>query len=261
MEQRTETKNRYRIEALAKGLQVLNLFDEEKPSMRIAEIAERTGIPLPTTFRVVATLEEFEYLERRPDGSVCPGLGVLRLGTASLRSSSLLEAAQRPMHRLAERTGETVNLGILVDDHVLYVARLRNRDLVTANLDVGSKLPAAYTSMGKMLLALLDPADLDSRLSAHSFPDNANTNAFSDAESLKLELARIREAGYATQDEELAVGLRSMAVPVITNSGNAPAAMNIAVIASQYSLAELVDAHLGFLQDAAEETRLRLQST
>ena len=77
--------SRYRIEALAKGLDVLRLFDESVTSLKLREISDRTGIPMPTAFRVVATLEEGGYLERLPDGSIRPGVAVLLLGSAALR--------------------------------------------------------------------------------------------------------------------------------------------------------------------------------
>lgn len=251
----------YRIEALAKGLQVLRLFDGMERSLRITEISQRTGIPLPTAFRIVKTLEEFECVERLPDGSVSPGLAVLRLGAAAMQSSSLLEAADRPLHRLAEITGETVNLGVLTADRVLYVARLRNQDLVTANLDVGSTLPAAYTSMGKLLLSTLEPEELARRLGPDSFPDNAGTNAARDLESLLPALDRIRESGYAIQDEELAAGLRSIAAPVVGSSGRVVAAINIAVSTSRHGVDELVADFLTPLRTTADEITLRLQST
>ena len=129
-------------------------------SLKLREICDRTGIPMPTAFRVVATLEEGGYLERLPDGSIRPGVAVLLLGSAALRGSSLVQLSEQPLRHLAEESGETVNLGVLVGDQVLYLARLRNSDLVTANIQVGSTLPAAYTSMGKLLLAYLSDAEL-----------------------------------------------------------------------------------------------------
>src|ERR1700712_3309657 len=155
-----KSANQYRIESLAKGLQVLKLFDENTVSLRLREICDRTGIPMPTAFRIVSTLEEDGFLDRTPDGDLQPGVSVLTLGSAALRGSSLVQVSERPLRHLAEATGETVNLGILVGDQVLYLARLRNADLVTANVQVGSTLPAVYTSMGKLLLSTLSATEL-----------------------------------------------------------------------------------------------------
>lgn len=260
MAEDTPDKARYRIEALAKGLQVLRLFDGVEPALRTTEIATRTGIPLPTTFRILATLEEFGYLERLPDGSVRPGLAVLTLGTAALRSSSLLEVSDRPLRHLADVTGETVNLGVLTADRVLYVARLRNSDLVTANVQVGSTLPAVYTSMGKLLLAHLDHEELGRRISAASFAPHAGPNAVRDLDALERQLVTVREQGYAIQDQELALGLRSISVAVFGQDPAPVAALNVAVSAARHDVASLVASFLEPLRSAATEISMRLQN-
>lgn len=254
------TGGRYRIEALAKGLKVLRLFDDEVRSLRLSDISSRTGIALPTVFRVVATLEEFGYLERLADGSVCPGLSVLSLGTAALRGSSLLEAGDRPMRRLADASGETVNLGVLTQDRVLYVARLRGSDLVTANVQVGSTLPAVRTSIGKLLLAYIEPGQLGRIVGPASFPKSAGPNAICTFEALEPELQHIRERGFAIQDEELAVGLRSVAVPVFGSAASPVAGLNVAVSTARHSVNDLVNSFLGPLRSAAREISMRLES-
>lgn len=260
MDDQPASRGRYRIEALAKGLQVLNLFDGTEPSLSTSQIAARTDVPLPTTFRIVATLEEFGYVERLADGRVRPGLAVLTLGTAALRSSSLLEASDRALRRLADTTGETINLGVLTEDRVLYLARLRNADLVTANVQVGSTLPAAYTSMGKLLLALLDEAEVHRRITDASFASGAGPNAVRDLAELLAQLPEIRQAGYAIQDEELAAGLRSISVPVLRRDGVPVAALNVAVAASRYDVDTLRESFLAPLLSAASEISVRLHS-
>ncbi|MGV2982787.1 IclR family transcriptional regulator [Microbacterium sp. AGC85] len=231
--------SRYRIEALAKGLDVLRLFDESVTSLKLREICDRTGIPMPTAFRVVATLEEGGFLERLPDGAIRPGVAVLTLGSAALRGSSIVQLSEQPLRHLAEESGETVNLGVLVGDQVLYLARLRNSDLVTANIQVGSTLPAAYTSMGKLLLSYLDDDELTTTLARHDFTGHAGPNAATSPDDLRRRLAEIRAAGYALQDQEVAAGLRSVSVPVFGRSARPAAAINIAVASSRYDIESL----------------------
>jgi IclR family transcriptional regulator, pca regulon regulatory protein len=250
--------SRYRIEALARGLRVLSLFDGRTTSLRTSEIAARTGISMPTTFRIVSTLEELGFLERARDGSVQPGLAVFALGAAALRGSSLVTLSDPALRRLAAATGHTVNLGVLTDDRVLYLARLRGADLVTANVHVGSTLPAPYTSMGKLLLAHLPAGDLDARITAASFPPGAGRNALRDPGALRRELAAVRAAGYAVQDEELADGLRSIAAPVRDGSGAPVAAVNVAAPAALVDRARLEGPVLGALRGAVDEITVRL---
>src|SRR6266581_675417 len=150
----------YRVEALAKGLRILSLFDEQRPSWRVSDLAAAAGLPMPTVYRVVMTLASEGYLDHLPNGDYRPGVRTLTLGTAALHSLDLVAIATPKLQELGERTGETVNLAVLSGDRVLYLIRLRNSDLVTANIQVGSTLPAVHTSIGKLLLAHLDEADL-----------------------------------------------------------------------------------------------------
>lgn len=257
-----KTGNRYRIEALAKGLDVLRLFDESTTSLKLREICDRTGIPMPTAFRVVATLEEGGYLERLPDGSIRPGVAVLQLGSAALRGSSIVQLSEQPLRHLAEESGETVNLGVLVGDQVLYLARLRNSDLVTANIQVGSTLPAAYTSMGKLLLAYLSEAELAAALENHDFSRHAGPNAASSLDDLRTRLDVIREQGYSLQDQEVAAGLRSVSVPVFGRDATKPvAAINIAVASSRHDMESLRGPLLARVRTTADLISRLLRST
>jgi IclR family pca regulon transcriptional regulator len=260
VQERDAERARYRIEALAKGLQVLAAFADSHRSLKTADLAAEAGLPIGTTFRIVATLEEFGYLEKSADGGYRPGLSALRLAGAAARSSSLLEASERPLRRLADLSGETVNLGVLTDDRVMYLARLRNADLVTANVQVGTTLPAVYTSMGKALLAALDDDAVRRRITSRSFTDyHAGPNAVTDFDALLHRLAMIRATGYAVQDEELARGLRSIAVAVRNHDGTAVAAINVAVAVDDRTVAALIDDLVPPLREAAREISTRLE--
>jgi IclR family pca regulon transcriptional regulator len=232
---RADNKPEYRVEALAKGLRILSLFTEQQPTWRIAGIVTAAGIPMPTVYRVVMTLVAEGYLEHLPDGRYRPGVRVLTLGSASLRSLDLVELATPQLQELAADTGETVNLCVLNGDRVLYLVRIRNSDLVTANIQVGSTLPAVHTSIGKLLLSYLDDTDLKARITPGSFGRGYGPNAKESLDELLAELPAIRAQGWATQDEELAFGLRSVAAPVHDAAGRVVAGANIAVQARDWS--------------------------
>ena len=148
---------------------MLSVFSEQRPTWRITDIAAEVSLPLPTAYRIVMTLTAEGYLDHLPSGEYRPGVRVLTLGTAALRSLDLVELATPKLQELANATGETVNLAVLTGDQVLYLVRLRNSDLVTANIRVGSLLPAVHTSIGKLLLAYLDDADLEKCVTPQSF--------------------------------------------------------------------------------------------
>ncbi len=230
----------YRIEALAKGLRVLGLFSEQRPTMRLTDIATEAGLLMPSVYRIAMTLASEGFLEQLPDGSYRPGIKVLTLGFSALQSLDLVDVARSRLRQLADATGETVNLASLVDDKVLYLVRLRNGDLVTANIQVGSTLPAVHTSIGKVLLAHLDEAELRSRITATSFrPGGPRAAATLDA--LLPELADIRQQGFGLQDEEVAYGLRSVAAPVHDGSNRVVAGINVAVNAMEWSRDRILD--------------------
>ena len=239
---RAETHERpeYRVEALAKGLRILSLFNEQRPSWRVSDLASAAGLPMPTVYRVVMTLASEGYLDHLPSGDYRPGVRTLTLGTAALRSLDLVGIATPKLTELGQRTGETVNLAVLTGDRVLYLVRLRNSDLVTANIQVGSTLPAVHTSIGKLLLAQLGPADLESRVTDASFSANSGPNAKVSLDELREELSTIRDQGWAMQDEELAYGLRSVAAPITGPGGRVVAGVNLAVQARDWSTQRII---------------------
>ncbi|WNM33741.1 IclR family transcriptional regulator [Streptomyces sp. Li-HN-5-11] len=251
------SKRSYHVEALAKGLRLLALFTEQRPSMKLTDMAAGTGVPLPTAFRMAATLVTEGFLEQLSDGAYRPAPKVLTLGFSALRGMDLVELADGPLRRLTAVTGQTVNLGTLSDDRVLYLIRLRNNDLVTANIQVGSRLPAVGTSIGKVLLAGLDDTELEQRLTEASFAGATGPNAVRSLAELRPALAEIRKQGWAVQDEELAYGLRSVAAPVRDASGSVVAAVNVAVPAMEFPVTRLCDELSPPLLDACREiTRL-----
>jgi IclR family transcriptional regulator, pca regulon regulatory protein len=230
----------YRVEALAKGLRILSLFDEQRSSWRVSDLAVAAGMPMPTVYRVVMTLASEGYLDHLPNGEYRPGVRTLTLGTAALRSLDLVGLATPKLTELGQRTGETVNLAVLSGDRVLYLVRLRNSDLVTANIQVGSTLPAVHTSIGKLLLASLSQADLQARVTDASFARNRGPNAKISLAELREELAMIRDQGWAMQDEELAYGLRSVAGPITGPDGRVVAGVNLAVQAQDWSTQRII---------------------
>jgi IclR family pca regulon transcriptional regulator len=239
-EAETADRPEYRVEALAKGLRILSLFNEQRPSWRVSDLAAAAGLPMPTVYRVVMTLVAEGYLDHLPGGEYRPGVRTLTLGTAALRSLDLVAIATPKLQELGQRTGETVNLAVLNGDRVLYLIRLRNSDLVTANIQVGSTLPAVHTSIGKLLLAHLDDKELRARVTDASFSTNHGPNAKLSLAELKQELGTIREQGWAMQDEELAYGLRSVAGPITTPDGRIVAGVNLAVQSRDWSTQRIV---------------------
>jgi IclR family transcriptional regulator, pca regulon regulatory protein len=249
---------RYRVEALAKGLRVLRAFSAEKPRLRLGEAADIAGLPISTTYRMLKTLAAEGYVEELPDDSFRPTAAVLRLGVSSLQRTDLIEAADPALARLAETTQETVNLGILIGAEVLFVRRIRSADFVSATLRVGSLIPAACASIGKLLLAFLQPVEQVERLQAINLSGCRGPRSIKNIEALSRELREIREVGWAVQDEEYEYGIRSIAAPIRDDTATVVAGLNIAVTASKRSVQQLIDELLPQAQRAADEVSRNL---
>ena len=236
---------------------MLSVFSEQRPTWRITDIAAEVSLPLPTAYRIVMTLTAEGYLDHLPSGEYRPGVRVLTLGTAALRSLDLVELATPKLQELANATRETVNLAVLTGDQVLYLVRLRNSDLVTANIRVGSLLPAVHTSIGKLLLAFLGEDDLGKCITSESFTGPTGPNAKRSLDELRPELAAIRAQGWSTQDEELAYGLRSVAAPVRGENGAVVAGANLAVQSRDWPAARITrELRPMVLETCAEISRL-----
>ncbi|CAG4929987.1 IclR family transcriptional regulator [Acidithrix sp. C25] len=249
----------YRVEALAKGLRLLSFFTAETPTLRVKELVELSGIPMPTTFRLVATLEEEGYLERTIDGQVRPGTSVLALGFAAVQGMDLVQTSDPNMRDLHARTAETVNLGVLYSDQVLFVARIPRRDGVLSDaIRVGSTVPAVFSSIGKVILAGMSEDELHRTISQTSFAGRWGPNAVRTMDELLEQLSSARSDGYLLQQESAIPGLSSIAAPIRQSGKGIVAAINVAVPTAEYTRKKLLDKILEPLLVASREITLRL---
>jgi IclR family pca regulon transcriptional regulator len=224
---------RYHVEALARGLAILSAFSAEDPWLGLSEVARRVNLSTATALRLLRTLERLGYVEQAPDTKKYrPGLAVLRLGYAAIAGLGLRERSLPYLQRLSDELGETVNLAVLAGSEIVYIERIKRTELITANIHVGSRLPAYSTSMGKVLLAFLTPAQRAAVLTGVPLVATG-PNTITDRARLEAELAGVRRLGYALQDEELVAGLRSVAAPIRNESGEVIAAINVAVPAGR----------------------------
>ncbi|UCG24547.1 MAG: IclR family transcriptional regulator [Chloroflexota bacterium] len=218
----------YHIESLQRGLQVLTLFNRERPALSLTEIVEATGIKKSTAFRIVNTLNSTGYLERDPDTrQYRPGLKVLQLGFTAISSLELRQVARPHLVNLAEMSGETASLSVLDGLEVVYVDRIRGRDIIVGVvLGVGSRIPAHCASMGKVLLANLPADELARRLDGATLSP-CTPHSLVDKDQLRAELEQIRSQGFAVNDEELEIGLRAVAAPIWDQDNQVVAVINV----------------------------------
>lgn len=221
------------VQSLARGLAVIRAFDASHPELTLSDVARETGLTRAAARRFLHTLADLGYVHT--DGrlfSLRPR--VLELGYAYLSSMGLAEIAQPHMERLSAQARESCSLSVLDGDAIVYIARVPTRRIMTVAINVGTHFPAYCTSMGRVLLAYLD--DDGQRELLHGRTFEARTSKTATGEAVLLRLIRgVRAQGYCIVDQELEMGLRSIAVPVRDPGGSVVAALNMSMHVSRGS--------------------------
>ena len=168
------------IQSVSRALSILELFSDKRPSLSVRQVAEITGLNRATCYRFCQTLKNLGYLEEIGDRRFRPGLKAVSLAHSALSSRELPELAHPYLRRLREEINETVNMGLLDDTEVVYVARVLSDHLISLRLYVGSRLPAYASSLGRAILAFLPEEQAASiiapeRASTRSRPTRSST--------------------------------------------------------------------------------------
>ena len=247
------------VASLAKGLNVIRAFDAQTPALTLSEVAERTGLSRAAARRFLLTLSELGFAES--DGKrfrLTPK--VLELGYSYLSSLGLTEVLTPILSRLSEDLKESVSAAVLDGIEVVYIARVQAHRILSVGLGVGDRLPAFATSMGRVLLAhapdgiqrkALDPDQL------RKFTDKTIV----DAPTLMAILRQVRDDGYCLVDQELEVGLRSLAVPLRDVHGQVRAALNVSGHASRTTVEGMLEQYLPVMRKTAAEVSVLVPQT
>ncbi|WP_112943086.1 IclR family transcriptional regulator domain-containing protein [Rhizobium sp. UBA1881] len=237
-----QVKERDIMGGLAKGLKVVEAFTAEHPRLSISEAADISGYDRATTRRCLLTLAELGYCAY--DGkyfTVTPR--VLRLGTGCLASMPLPRIVQPWLDLLSEEVGQSTSVSILDDAEIVYVARASQRRVMSIALMPGSRLPAYCTSMGRVLLAALPSERALELLSAGQLAQRTPKTQ-TDVAELQRILQDVKAAGYAFIDQEVEIGLRSIAVPLVGARGQTLAALNVGLAATEEPMHTMVSRYL-----------------
>lgn len=225
----TEPSGQY-VQSLARGLAVIRTFDAEHPRMTLSELAARATLSRATARRFLLTLVELGYVATHgKQFELTPR--VLELGFSYLSGLSLPELAQPHLEALSRQLDESTSASVLDGDSIVYVARVPTRRIMNVGITIGTRFPAALTSMGRVLLA--------------AGPDEAWPDA------LRPTLAQVRAQGWAVVDQELERGLRSIAAPLHSEDGTVVAAINVSSTPSVASLERIRDDFRPALLEAA----------
>jgi IclR family pca regulon transcriptional regulator len=239
------------IEALARGLDVIAAFRPNRAAMSLTEVAAATGLARPTARRILLTLTELGYV-RAEAAAFTLTPRVLDLGVAYVRSQGLWDIARPHMETLSAATDESCSVAKLDGADIIYVARVAVPKIVALAVQIGTRFPALPTSLGKVLLAALEPAEVDVVL-AEPTRSGLVPRWQPDRDERDAALREVRARGWALTDEQLALGIRSVAAPLRDGDGRVIGALNVNTHAAETTVDHLVGHHLPLLLRAASD--------
>ncbi|MDZ5456322.1 IclR family transcriptional regulator domain-containing protein [Azohydromonas lata] len=238
------------VQSFARGLEVLRSFGAQAPAQTLSEAAQRAGLTRAGARRILLTLQTLGYVEQ--DGRqfrLTPK--VMELGFAYLSAQPWWHLAQPLMEELTQQLKQSTSAAVLDGADIVYVLRVPMEKIMSINLGVGSRLPAHCTSMGRVLLAGLAEEQREARVGTLVL-EPLTPRTITDPEKLLATLSQVRRQGYALVNEELQLGLMSLAVPIKDRGGRVMAAINVSSPAQRQTAAQMQKACLPALQAVAE---------
>ena len=237
--------------SLARGLETIRAFGAGASQLTVAEVARLAGISRASARRCLHTLTVLGYA-RSVDGRYELTPAILSIGQAYLTSMSVARVAQPVLERVSDELHESSSVAVLDGDEIVYVARAAVRRILSISLAVGSRLPAACTSMGRVLLAAAD-ADTRARFLKRVKLTRYTEHTITDRRALAAELDAVGKRGFAIVDQELELGLRACAVPIVGADGVVVAALNVGAHATRADIARLKREFIPLMRRAAHE--------
>lgn len=199
------------VQSLDRAFGLLEHMAAAGGDVALSELAAMSGLPLPTIHRIVRTLVGSGYVRQLPSRRYALGPRLIGLGDAASRMLGSWALPQ--LAALVEQVGETANLAMLDGDAVVYVAQVPSKHSMRMFTEVGRRVPAHCTGVGKVLLAQLSTADVVALLGRAGLVAQTE-HTITDPDRLLRELDEIRRQGYAVDDAEQELGVRCVAVVV-----------------------------------------------
>ncbi len=239
--------------SLARGLIVIQAFTQQSPQMTISQLSVKTGLSRAAVRRCLYTLSKLGFAGAEDGQRYALRPRMLSLSHTYTTSSTLSTAAQPILERMSQTFRESFSVATLDGNEIVYIARTQVPSRVMAvDLHIGSRLPAYCTSMGRVLLAYLPPEQLEAYLARVDLVPHT-TRTIATVDKLRAALRTVRRLGYALVDQELEVGLRSLAVPVYAPSGRVVATVNLSGNAPRMPVFDMQTHFLTPLRNAAAE--------
>lgn len=239
------------VEVLARGLKIISLFNAERRQMSLSELATLADAPRASVRRVLLTLEKLGFAEQNGRAfKLTPR--ILTLASAYLTSNAIAPVMQPVVDRISRQLQESCSVAVLDRDEAIMVVRAIPARIITVGLEVGYRLPAYCSAVGRALLGGLDEAELDAYL-ARIEPQKLTPHTVTEKAILKALIVTDLKQGYSLVDQEAEAGFRSIAVPVRRQGGAIACALHVGLQAERASIGRILDEFLPVLREAAEE--------
>ncbi len=245
------------VQSFARGLTVIKTFNAQNPEQTLTEVARAADLTRAGARRILLTLVHLGYVEN--EGRLfrlTPK--ILDLGFAYLTSMPFWNLAEPVMEALVDKIAESTSVAVLDETEIVYVLRVPAKKIMTVSLSIGSRLPALWTSLGRVLLSGKTNDELRLLIANTPAPEQSTARTILDPDALLAELIKVRRQGWAVVEQELDEGLISMAAPIRDRQGRIIAAINISGNAQRRSIQEMKDGFLDLLLDAAEHISMTL---
>ena len=215
------------VPAVSRAFHLLELLSDSKRGLTISEAGRRLQVPKSSAFRLIKALEDRGYIQRSGNsGRYRFGLTLVALSRSALENLELRDEAKPFLIALMQKTGLTVHLAVLREGQAVIVEKIEAPGPVKIGTWVGRAMDVNSTAVGKALIALLPPDELNRHLKASAFVRH-NQRTISSLTRLKQELSQVRRQGYAVDDEEDELGMRCVGAPIVGDDGAAIAAISV----------------------------------
>ena len=244
------------LEALARGLRVIEAFNRERRQLTLSDVARLVDLPRASVRRTLATLVHLGYAETDERlFRLTPR--ILNLASAYLESNAISGILQPAVERVSQQTSEACSAAVLDGEDVVMIAHAAPKRMIDVSAQIGFRLPAFATSLGRVLLAALDEPSLDAFL-ARLEPRKLTPATVTDKRALRRAIVKARADGFSFADQEAEVGFRSISVPLRRLDGKVLASLNIGAHSERYTARTMQAKFLPRLRDLADRLQRQL---
>jgi Transcriptional regulator len=238
------------VKSVMKALLIMEELDKTG-ELSIGDLSERLNMDKATVHRLINTIKDAGYVNQNPDSKkYSNSLKLLAMGNRVMEKLGVKHIARPCMEELSEKTGETINLGIRVDNKIIYVDKLESNSTIKVGLGIGVGVPSYCSGLGKVILAFTPKDELFEILNSITFVKFTG-HTITDKPALMKELEIIRKNGYAVDDEEYVDGLICFGAPIFDYHGSPIAAISVSCPKYRYEPARHLELYTVLVSEAA----------